>query len=181
VGVAGKGSGVAGGGCVSESARDWMILEVCMNSRGKVTQRDVRHRRAKRSRSYSPPCTTTGGTPQRAPIASPIYEEPRQPPAHPTGASAHLSPSASHADLLSKNWCSNAPARPNRDRVTYPSTGADRLFRSVRDRDGLGVAQWLYKNLLSNEKIDTNVVAYEIDHAVCRLRDRMPSEPERGA
>jgi hypothetical protein len=44
-----------GFGYVSELARDCMILEVCMNSRDKVTQRDVRHRRARRPRPYSPP------------------------------------------------------------------------------------------------------------------------------
>jgi hypothetical protein len=43
------------------------------------------------------------------------------------------------------------------------------------------VAQWFYEELLSNETIDADAVAYALDHAVRNLREKIPREPKRWA
>jgi hypothetical protein len=51
----------------------------------------------------------------------------------------------------------------------------------MSDRDGPDMAQWFYEELLSNETIDVDAVAYALDHAVQKLREKIPSEPKRWA
>jgi hypothetical protein len=43
------------------------------------------------------------------------------------------------------------------------------------------MAQWFYGDLLSNEIIDADAVAYALDVAVEKLRAKMPRAPTRWA
>jgi hypothetical protein len=43
--------------------------------------------------------------------------------------------------------------------------------RAIADDDGPKVAKWFYEELLSNEVVDADSVAYALDFAVGRLRD----------
>jgi hypothetical protein len=49
------------------------------------------------------------------------------------------------------------------------------------DVDGPDVAQWFYEELLSDGAIDADAVAYALDHAVRKLREKIPREPKRWA
>jgi hypothetical protein len=42
------------------------------------------------------------------------------------------------------------------------------------DVDGPDMAQWFYEDLLSNEVIDADAVAYALDTAVEKLRAKIP-------
>jgi hypothetical protein len=41
------------------------------------------------------------------------------------------------------------------------------------------MAQWFYEELLSNETIDADAVAYALDHAVQKLREKMPLDTKQ--
>jgi hypothetical protein len=43
------------------------------------------------------------------------------------------------------------------------------------DVDGPDLAKWFYEDLLSNEVIDADAVAYSLDAAVEKLRAKIPS------
>jgi hypothetical protein len=47
------------------------------------------------------------------------------------------------------------------------------------DVDGPDMTQWFYENLLSNEVIDADAVAYALDAAVLKLRAKAPRAPTR--
>jgi hypothetical protein len=49
------------------------------------------------------------------------------------------------------------------------------------DVDGPDMAQWFYEDLLSNEVIDADAVAYALDAAVEKLREKIPLMPQRWA
>jgi hypothetical protein len=49
------------------------------------------------------------------------------------------------------------------------------------DIDGPDMAQWFYEDLLSNEVIDADAVAYALDVAVGKLRAKIPLLPTRWA
>jgi hypothetical protein len=49
------------------------------------------------------------------------------------------------------------------------------------DVDGPDMAQWFYEDLLSNEVIDADAVAYALDAAVQKLRAKIPRAPTRWA
>jgi hypothetical protein len=51
----------------------------------------------------------------------------------------------------------------------------------MTDNDGPDMAQWFYEDLLSNEVIDADAVAYALDAAVEKLRAKMPRVPTRWA
>jgi hypothetical protein len=51
----------------------------------------------------------------------------------------------------------------------------------MSDVDGPDMARWFYEGLLAHETIDTDAVAYALDSAVRKLRDKIPSEPKRWA
>jgi hypothetical protein len=48
------------------------------------------------------------------------------------------------------------------------------------DADGPDLAQWFYEELMSNETIDADAVAYALDGAVQKLREKTPA-PQRWA
>jgi hypothetical protein len=48
------------------------------------------------------------------------------------------------------------------------------------DADGPDLAQWFYEELMSNETIDADAVAYALDGAVQKLREKAPA-PRRWA
>jgi hypothetical protein len=48
------------------------------------------------------------------------------------------------------------------------------------DADGPDLAQWFYEELMSNETIDADAVAYALDGAVQKLREKVPA-PQRWA
>jgi hypothetical protein len=66
-----------------------------------------------------------------------------------------------------------------RARPAHPSTRADVKSRSISDIDGPDMAQWFYEELLSNETIDADAVAYALDHAVQKLREKMPLDTKQ--
>jgi hypothetical protein len=49
------------------------------------------------------------------------------------------------------------------------------------DVDGPDMAQWFYEDLLSNEVIDADAVAYALDAAVQKLQAKIPQAPTRWA
>jgi hypothetical protein len=49
------------------------------------------------------------------------------------------------------------------------------------DADGPDLAQWFYEDLLSNEVIDADAVAYALDAAVEKLRATIPRGAARWA
>jgi hypothetical protein len=49
------------------------------------------------------------------------------------------------------------------------------------DDDGPDMAEWFYEELLSNQVIDADAVAYALDTAVGKLRAKMPLKPTRWA
>jgi hypothetical protein len=51
----------------------------------------------------------------------------------------------------------------------------------MSDIDGPDLAQWFYEELLSKEAVDADAVAYALDYAVQKLREKVPSEPRRWA
>jgi hypothetical protein len=51
----------------------------------------------------------------------------------------------------------------------------------MSDVDGPDMARWFYEELLANETIDADAVAYALDSAVQKLRAKIPSEPKRWA
>jgi hypothetical protein len=51
----------------------------------------------------------------------------------------------------------------------------------MSDSDGPELARWFYQELLSNEVIDEDAVAYALDAAVGKLRDKIPLTPKRWA
>jgi hypothetical protein len=51
----------------------------------------------------------------------------------------------------------------------------------MADDDDPVMAQWFYGDLLSNEIIDADAVAYALDAAVEKLRAKMPRAPTRWA
>jgi hypothetical protein len=51
----------------------------------------------------------------------------------------------------------------------------------MTDNDGPDMAQWFYEDLLSNEVIDADAVAYALDAAVEKLQAKMPLIPTRWA
>jgi hypothetical protein len=51
----------------------------------------------------------------------------------------------------------------------------------MSDRDGPDIAQWFYEDLLSNETVDSDAVAYALVRSVRKLREMMPSQPKRWA
>jgi hypothetical protein len=51
-------------------------------------------------------------------------------------------------------------------------TCADRRIRSIWDVDGPTVARAFYEALLAEPVIDANAVAYALDEAVSKLRER---------
>jgi hypothetical protein len=51
----------------------------------------------------------------------------------------------------------------------------------MTDNDGPDMAQWFYGDLLSNEIINADAVAYALDAAVEKLRAKMPRAPTRWA
>jgi hypothetical protein len=50
----------------------------------------------------------------------------------------------------------------------------------MSDEDGPAMAEWFYEELMSNETIDADAVAYALDSAVQKLREKEPS-PKRWA
>jgi hypothetical protein len=52
--------------------------------------------------------------------------------------------------------------------------------RVMDDADGPELAQWFYEELMSNESIDADAVAYALDIAVQKLREKALS-PDRWA
>jgi hypothetical protein len=48
------------------------------------------------------------------------------------------------------------------------------------DADGPDLAQWFYEELMSNETVDADTVAYALDGAVRKLRTKAPA-PQRWA
>jgi CHAT domain-containing protein len=52
--------------------------------------------------------------------------------------------------------------------------------RSMGDEDGPALAEWFYEELMSNDTIDADTVAYALDGAVRKLREKEPS-PKRWA
>jgi hypothetical protein len=48
------------------------------------------------------------------------------------------------------------------------------------DADGPDLAEWFYEELMSNETIDADTVAYALDGAVQKLRAKAPA-PQRWA
>jgi hypothetical protein len=55
------------------------------------------------------------------------------------------------------------------------------MRRSMSDIDGPDMAKWFYENLLANETIDVDAVAYALDAAVRQLREKIPGAPKRWA
>jgi hypothetical protein len=51
----------------------------------------------------------------------------------------------------------------------------------MSDSDGLELARWFYQELLSNEVIDEDAVAYALDAAVEKLRKKIWLMPKRWA
>jgi hypothetical protein len=51
----------------------------------------------------------------------------------------------------------------------------------MSDLDGPDVSLWFYEDLLSNEVIDADAVAYAFDVAVGKLRKKVPWDPRRWA
>jgi hypothetical protein len=51
----------------------------------------------------------------------------------------------------------------------------------MSDIDGPDMARWFYEDLLSNKTIDADAVAYALDSAVQKLREKVPSRPQRWA
>jgi hypothetical protein len=51
----------------------------------------------------------------------------------------------------------------------------------MSDIDGPDMAKWFYEELLSNETIDADAVAYALDVAVGKLREKIPLLPKRWA
>jgi hypothetical protein len=51
----------------------------------------------------------------------------------------------------------------------------------MSDVDGPDMARWFYEELLVNETIDADAVAYALDSTVRKLREKIPSEPKRWA
>jgi hypothetical protein len=51
----------------------------------------------------------------------------------------------------------------------------------MSDVDGPDMAEWFYEELLTNEAIDADAVAYALDAAVQKLREKMPLVPARWA
>jgi hypothetical protein len=51
----------------------------------------------------------------------------------------------------------------------------------MSDADGPDMAQWFYEDLLSNEEIGADAVAYALDVAVEKLRKKIPHAPEQWA
>jgi hypothetical protein len=49
------------------------------------------------------------------------------------------------------------------------------------DIDGPDMAEWFYQDLLSNEVIDADAVAYALDAAVEKLRAKVPGAAKRWA
>jgi hypothetical protein len=47
------------------------------------------------------------------------------------------------------------------------------------DVDGPDMSQWFYEDLMSNEVIDADAVAYALDAAVEKLRAKIPQAPIR--
>jgi CHAT domain-containing protein len=54
------------------------------------------------------------------------------------------------------------------------------VHRAMGDEDGPALAEWFYEELMSNETIDADAVAYALDGAVRKLREKGPS-PKRWA
>jgi hypothetical protein len=54
--------------------------------------------------------------------------------------------------------------------VFAPIPGADLDRRVMDDDDGPDLAHWFYQDLMSNDIIDANTVAYALDGAVQKLR-----------
>jgi hypothetical protein len=54
------------------------------------------------------------------------------------------------------------------------------VCRSMDDADGPLLAEWFYEELMSNKTIDADAVAYALDGAVQKLREKEPS-PKRWA
>jgi CHAT domain-containing protein len=52
--------------------------------------------------------------------------------------------------------------------------------RIMSDEDGPAMAEWFYEELMSNETVDADAVAYALDSAVQKLREKEPS-PKRWA
>jgi hypothetical protein len=50
----------------------------------------------------------------------------------------------------------------------------------MSDEDGPAMAEWFYEDLMSNETVDADAVAYALDSAVQKLRKKEPS-PKRWA
>jgi hypothetical protein len=48
------------------------------------------------------------------------------------------------------------------------------------DADGPDLAQWFYEELMSNETIDVDTIAYALDGAIQKLRAKAPA-PQRWA
>jgi hypothetical protein len=48
------------------------------------------------------------------------------------------------------------------------------------DADGPDLAEWFYEELMSNETVDADAVAYALDGAVQKLRAKAPA-PQRWA
>jgi hypothetical protein len=51
----------------------------------------------------------------------------------------------------------------------------------MSDIDGPDMAQWFYEEVLSSETISADSIAYALDHAVQKLREKVPSMPKRWA
>jgi hypothetical protein len=50
----------------------------------------------------------------------------------------------------------------------------------MSDEDGPAMAEWFYEELMSNEIVDADAIAYALDSAVQKLREKEPS-PKRWA
>jgi hypothetical protein len=51
----------------------------------------------------------------------------------------------------------------------------------MSDVDGPDMAKWFYEELLSNETIDADAIAYALDVAAGKLREKIPLMPKRWA